>query len=135
MWSLRSLKPNVSLVISFIPIGLWQLKVLLGVGRVNCKMFFLKRARHSELVILLSRLFQSNTVDGKNKLLRNIFDIEGSNVADIISCSVCCPIGGHSIKEILRELIFSYLKKNSKVFWTTAIVLRILNLILDKFCP
>ena len=58
LWSLRWLKPNLSLVISFIPIGLWQLKVLLGVGRMNCKMLFLKTARLSELLILLSRLFR-----------------------------------------------------------------------------
>ena len=44
LWSLRWLKPNLSLVISFIPIGLWQLKVLLGVRSMNCKMLFLKRA-------------------------------------------------------------------------------------------
>ena len=57
LWSLRRLKPNLSLVIVFTPIGLWQLKVLLGVGHMNCKMLFLKRARLSELLILLSRLF------------------------------------------------------------------------------
>ena len=58
LWSLRWLKPNLSLVISFIPIGLWQLKVLLAVARMNCKMLFLKIARLSELLILLSRLFR-----------------------------------------------------------------------------
>ena len=72
LWSLRWLKPNLSLVISFIPIGLWQLKVLLGIGRMNCKMLFLKRARLSELLILLSRLFHSITVDGKNKFLKKL---------------------------------------------------------------
>ena len=40
-----------------------------------------------------------------------MFDIKPRNVADIISCSVCCPSGGNSIKEILGGLIFSYLKK------------------------
>ena len=54
LWYLRWLKPNLSLVISFIPTGLWQLKVLSGVGRMNCKMLFLKRARLSELLILLN---------------------------------------------------------------------------------
>ena len=44
-----------------------------------------------------------------------MFDIEPRNVADIISCSVCCPSGGDFIKKILRGLIFSYLKKNSEV--------------------
>ena len=54
LWYLRWLKPNLSLVISFIPTGLWQLKVLSGVGRMNCKMLFLKRARLWELLILLN---------------------------------------------------------------------------------
>ena len=43
-----------------------------------------------------------------------MFDVEPRNVADIISCSLCCPSGGDFIKEILRELIFSYLKKIAK---------------------
>ena len=72
LWSLRWIKPNLSLVINFIPIGLWLLKVLLGVGRMNCKMLFLKRARLSELLILLSRLFHSITVDRKNEFLKKL---------------------------------------------------------------
>ena len=72
LWSLRWLKPNLSLVISFIPIGLWQLKVLLGVGCMNCKMFFLKRVRLSELLVLLSRLFHSITVEWKNEFLKRV---------------------------------------------------------------
>ena len=72
LWSLRSLKPNLSLVISFIPIGLWQLEVLLGVGWMNWKMFFFKRAKLSELLILLSRLFHSISVDRKNELLKKV---------------------------------------------------------------
>ena len=43
-----------------------------------------------------------------------MFDTEPRNVADIISCSVCCPSGRDFIKEILRGLIFSYLKKIAK---------------------
>ena len=43
-----------------------------------------------------------------------MFDIEPRNVADIVSCSVCCPSGGNFIKEILRGLIFSNLKKIEK---------------------
>ena len=70
LWSLRWLKPNLSLVISFILIGLWQLKVPLGVGRINCKLLFLKRTKLSELLILFSRLFYSVTVDGKNEFLK-----------------------------------------------------------------
>ena len=72
LWSLRWLKPNLSLVISFIPIGLWQLKVLLGVGRMNCKMLFWKRARLSELLIRLSRLFYSITEDGNNEFFKKL---------------------------------------------------------------
>ena len=72
LWSLRWLKPNLSLVISFIPVGLWQLKVLFWVGRMNCKILFLKRTKLSELLILLSRLFHSITVDGKNEFLKKV---------------------------------------------------------------
>ena len=85
------------------------------IGSMNCKMLFLKRARLSELLILLSRLFHSITEDGNNEFLKKImFDIEPRNVADIICCSVCCPSGGNFIKEILRGLIFSCLKKIAK---------------------
>ena len=70
--SRRWLKPNLSLVISFIPIGLWQLKVLLGVGRMNCKMLFLKKAKFLELLVLFSRLFHSIRVDGKNEFLKKV---------------------------------------------------------------
>ena len=72
LWFLRWLKPNLSLLISFIWMGLWQLKVLWVVGRMNCKMFLLKRARLSELFILLSRLFHSITVDWKNEFLKKL---------------------------------------------------------------
>ena len=51
LWSLRWLKPSLSLVISFIPTELWQLKVLLGVGHMNCKMLSLKRARLQWMVL------------------------------------------------------------------------------------
>ena len=65
------------------------MKVLLGVGRVNSKMLFLKTA-----------LDYSGR---EERVLKKImFDIEPRNAADIISCSVCCPSGGDFIKEILR---------------------------------
>ena len=129
--SLRWLKPNPSLVISFIPIGLWQFKVLLGFGCMNCKVLFLKRGRLSKLLILLSRLFHSITEDRKNEF----FDSEPRNVVDNISCSVCCPSGGDFIKEILRGLVFSDLKKIAKFSKPPPIVLRIPNLILDNVFP
>ena len=48
-----------------------------------------------------------------------MFEFEPRNVANIISCFVCCPSGGDFIREILRGLID----------------LRIPNLILDKVFP
>ena len=107
LWSLRWLERSLSLLISFILIGLWQL----GIGRMNCKMLFLKRARLWELFILLSRLFHSIAERALKKIM---FDIEHRIVADVISCSVCWTSGGDFIKEILRGLSFSYLKKIAK---------------------
>ena len=116
LWSRRWLKPNPSLAISFIPVGLWQLKVLLRVGCMNCKMFFLKRSKLLELLILLSTLLHSVTVDGKNEFLKKrMSDIELRDFVDIIWCSICCPSGGAFIKQILGELIFSYLKEIAKL--------------------
>ena len=63
-----------------------------------------------------------------------MFDIEPRNVADILSGSLACPSDRDFIKEILRGLIFSYLKKIAKLL-TTAVALRIPNLILDKVFP
>ena len=93
LWSLRWLKPNLSLVISFIPIGLWQLKVLLGVGRMNCKLLFLKRAKLLEFLMISYGFDYSLDCTGREKrvLKKGMFDTEPSNVFDIVSCSVCFP--------------------------------------------
>ena len=40
---------------------------------MNCKMLFLKRARLSELLILLARLFHWITVAGKNEFLKKVY--------------------------------------------------------------
>ena len=48
------------------------MKVLLGVGRMNCKMLLLKRVRLSELLILLSTLFHSITENGKYEFLKKL---------------------------------------------------------------
>ena len=66
LWSRRSLKPIISPVITFIPIRLWQLDVLFGDGRMNCKMLFFQNSS-------LSRLFHSITVGGKNEFLKKVF--------------------------------------------------------------
>ena len=63
-------KPNLSLIISPILIGLWQLKVLLGVGRMNCKLLFLKRMKLLELLMLLSRFFHSIPLERKDEFLK-----------------------------------------------------------------
>ena len=82
---------------------------------MNCKMFFLKRAKLSELRIFLSTSFHSITVDGKNEfLVLSMLESEPRNVVHIMSCSLCCPSGGDFIRQILRGLIFSYLKEIAK---------------------
>ena len=112
---LRWLKPNLSPVTSFIPTGLWQLKVLSGVGRMNWKMLFLKKSETFRTSYTF-KLFHSITVDRKNEFL-NMFDIEPRNVADIISCSVC-PSGGDFIKEIKWCLLHIVLETKPKCIWT-----------------
>ena len=55
LWSWRWLKPNPNLVSNFTPLGLWQLNMLFGDGRMNFNIFFLKIEKLSEFLILLSR--------------------------------------------------------------------------------
>ena len=43
-----------------------------------------------------------------------MLEIEPRNVADILSCSVCCPSGEDFVKEILSELILKKVAKFSK---------------------
>ena len=47
-------------------------------------------------------------------LKKSMFEIQPKNVVDIISCSICCLSGVDLIKEILRGLVFSYLKETAK---------------------
>ena len=55
--------PSGNLVRSLIPYGLWILKILFAEGRIKFNKFFLKIL--PEFLILRSRLFHSDTVEGK----------------------------------------------------------------------
>ena len=63
--SLKWLRPSLSLVISLIPLGLWQSKEEFGGGRMKLSIFFLKTEILLEFLRLGSKLFHSVIVDGK----------------------------------------------------------------------
>ena len=65
-------KPNLNLVSNFTPLGLWQLKMPFGDGRLYIKIFRLKMKKLSEFLILSSRLFHSVTFDRKHKFLKKV---------------------------------------------------------------
>ena len=112
LWSRRLLKLNLSVVISFIPIGSWQLKVLLGVGRMNCKIFFLKRVKLSELLILLSRLFHSITVDGKNDVLEKVsLTLKRRMLSILLLVPYAVLVVGISSNRYLGDWVLVMLKK------------------------
>ena len=76
---------------------------------MNCKML------HLRTPYTFVKIIPPDYRGGEEQVLKKImFDIEPRNVADIISCSVCCPSGRDFIREILRGWIFSYLKKIAK---------------------
>ena len=70
LWSRRWLRPSRNLVRSLIPYGLWILKILFAQGRIKFSRFFLKIERLPEFLILQSRLFHSDIVEGKNEFLK-----------------------------------------------------------------
>ena len=108
LWSLRWLKPNLSLVISFIPVGLWQLKVLLGVGRMNCKNALLQKSKTFRTSYAFIKIIPLDYRRREEQVIKkSMFDIEPRNVADIISCSISYLSGGDFIKQMLSGLIFS----------------------------
>ena len=67
--SRRWLRPNRKLVRRLIPYGSWILKILFAQGRIKFSRSFLKSERLPEFVILQSRLFHSDIVEGKNEFL------------------------------------------------------------------
>ena len=69
--SRRWLRPNLSLVITLIPLGLWQLKIEFEDGLVNFTILFLKAEKVLEFLIFKSKLFHSMTVDGKKEFIKN----------------------------------------------------------------
>ena len=82
---------------------------------MNCKMLFLKKSETFRTPYTFVMTIPLDYSGREERVLEKImFHIEPRNVADIISCSVCCPVGGDFIKEILRGFIFSYLKKVTK---------------------
>ena len=68
--SRRWLKPSRNLIRSLIPDGLWVLKILFAKGLIKFSRFFLKIERLPEFLILQSRLFNSDTAEGKNEFLK-----------------------------------------------------------------
>ena len=82
---------------------------------MNCKMLFLKKSgtlRTPNTFFKIITLKYSGREERVPK--KSIFDIEPRNVVDIISCCICCPSGGNFIKQIVRGLIFIYLKEIAK---------------------
>ena len=65
--SWRWLRPRRNLVKSLIPRGLWISKILLALGRMKFRSFFLKVLRLAEFLMLKSSLFRSVIAEEKNE--------------------------------------------------------------------
>ena len=70
--SLKWLRPSLSLVISLIPLGLWQSKKEFGEGRMKLSIFSLKTEILLEFLRLGSKLFHSIIADGKKEFLKKL---------------------------------------------------------------
>ena len=104
---------NISLVINFIPLGLWQLKMEFEDSLINCKRLFLKAEKFSEFFIFKSHLFNSMTgnVKKKKRISKKImFSLEVGNVI-ISSCIMFFTNARKYFEKILRRLTFKYFEK------------------------
>ena len=72
LYSLRWLKPSVSLVISLTPLGLRISKTEFGEGRIKLSIFSLKTEILLEFLRLRSQLFHSIIVDGEKEFLKRL---------------------------------------------------------------
>ena len=76
---------------------------------MNCKILFFKKSetfRTSYTSVKIIPLDYSGREERFSK--ESMCDIEPRNVADITPCTICCPSGGDFIKEILREMTFTW---------------------------
>ena len=71
LWSLRWLKPNRRRVNNFNPVGLWIPYVSLHLGLIKFNILFLNIKNESDDFMILSKLFHSFTVYGKNEFLKS----------------------------------------------------------------
>ena len=71
LWSLRWLKPNHRRVSNFNLVGLWILYVSLHLGLIIFNILFLNIKYGSYDFMILSKLFYSFTVYGKNEFLKS----------------------------------------------------------------
>ena len=71
LWSLRWLKPNSRRVNNFNPVGLWISYVSLHLGLIKFNILFLNIKNKSDDFMILSKLFHSFTVYGKNEFLKS----------------------------------------------------------------
>ena len=72
LWSLRWLKPNRRRVSNVNPVGLWIPYVSLHLGLIKFNILFLNIKNESDDFMILSKLFHSFTVYGKNEFLKTL---------------------------------------------------------------
>ena len=72
LWSLRWLKPNRRRINNFNPVGLWIPYVSLHLGLIKFNIFFLTIKYDSDDFMILSKLFHSFTLYGKNEFLTSL---------------------------------------------------------------
>ena len=70
--SRRWLWPDLNLVISLIPLGMWQLEIEFEDGLINFKILFLKAEEVSEFLIFMPKLFHSMILDGEKEFLKKL---------------------------------------------------------------
>ena len=131
MCSRRWLRTSLILERYLLALGLWQLKILFGFGRINFRILDLNKLRLFRFWMSELRLFYSDINDGKRIFEEVVFYIKWWNVIRI-SCSIINIIFRNNIEKIVRRLFFDNFDKSTKFAVPTSLLKRFQALFLIK---
>ena len=109
--SRRWLRPNLSLVINLIPLGLWQLKIEFEDSLINFKILFLKVEMVLEFLIIQIQVIPFSDNWWKKRIYKKILFTTEKGTLIISSCIICFANARSILKSYSGDWPLNILKK------------------------